>query len=236
LTSAYAKFNDYFRLNFDNQSLPDHILPNEKNFAIVVGSMFAVSFLFDQSIRNYVQKEFYGGSNLFTEFLYKVGDRNYVFYGTMALYSANVILQNSYYNETLMLSLMSLAVTQGITEAFKQSFRRTRPRHSPDNAFDFGISGDSFFSGHSSGAWAYFTVFAGRFPQIRWVAYGLAACVSLSRIYEDAHWTSDILLGALVGYCVGRFMLRTSVRYADRINIIPYVDMGKKYVLVQYRF
>lgn len=246
-----AKINNHFQRkiykNYYNYSLVNNktqaninflnkIETEEIIFGTVLTSLFISSFFIDQSVRNYVQREVYGGSNTFSKILYNAGDKEYFFIGILALYSSNIILQNRYYHDSLILSLQSLLMTQGITELSKKTFKRARPRKSPDDAFDFGIKGESFFSGHSSGAWSYLTVIAGRHPEVKWLAYSFAACVSLSRIYEDAHWTSDVILGALVGYSIGRLTLRFDSKYARRINILPYINQDEKNIMLQFRF
>ena len=80
------------------------------------------------------------------------------------------------------------------------------------------------------------TIFADRYPLVRWPAYIYAGCMSLSRIYEDAHWTSDVLLGALVGYTVARMTLRTDNRFLANITILPYLTKDERGLKFQYRF
>jgi len=205
------------------------------NYAIASSILF-LSFLSDLYIRDFVQSKVYSGDSFITDFLYGVGSRESFFYKALVLYSADNILQDSYLHDTLILSLHSMLVTQGITEGFKKTFKRARPRNSPNDSFDFWVKGESFFSGHSSGTWAYVAVFADRYPSTKWLLYSVASSVSLSRIYEDAHWTSDVLLGAFVGYSIGKMTLKMNLRYADKINVLPYIDLGEKYVLVQWRF
>jgi len=218
------------------QPFDSHMDTEQKAFTIVLSSLFLTSFFFDQTIRNYVQDELYGGSNVFSDLLLKVGEKEYVYYGMLAVYSANTLIQDSYLHDTSILSLQSLAATQGVTEAFKKTFKRARPRHSPDDPFDFWRKGQSFFSGHSSGAWAFSTVIANRHPEVKLLAYSFAGCVSLSRIYEDAHWASDVLLGALVGYSIGKYTAFLENKYTSKINVLPYVDGDTRYVMIQYRF
>ena len=208
----------------------------EKIFCIVFGSIFATSFLYDQAVRDFTQEYIYQGSNFFTEILYSAGDKDDVFWLGLTAFSVNSIMQDPYLHESLLLSAQSLLLTQGVTELFKKSFGRARPRQSPDSAFNFWGKSDSFFSGHSSGVWAYSTVIADRYPKTKWLAYGFASAVSLSRIYEDAHWTSDVMLGALVGYSFGRLTSRTSIPNAERINVLPYVDIEGQFILFQFAF
>jgi len=209
---------------------------SETTFIIVTGSLAMTSFLFDRTIRDFTQNEIYKGKNLFTEMMYNIGDVDYVFFGALTVYSVNTALQDPYLHDTLILAIQSMAVAEAITVGAKEIFKRARPRNSPDDPFDFGRKGESFFSGHSSGAWSYATVVAGRFPEIRWVAYGLAGCVSVSRVYEDAHWTSDVLMGAMVGYAVGKLTLKFSPKYTQQVNILPFVDSEWRGVLVQVGF
>jgi len=203
---------------------------------LMMGSGAVTSFFFDQQLRNYTQNKIYSGSNVMSNVLYQVGDQKSVYRAVLILYSWNTIKQDSYLHETLFLSLESLVITQFITELAKKTAKRARPRHSPDDPFNFGKKGASFFSGHSSGVWAYLTVIGSRYEEYQWVLSSFAGGVSLSRVYEDAHWTSDVLFGALVGYAVGRYTAKSNFRYADRLNIIPYLNLDEEWVLVQYRF
>lgn len=107
----------------------------------------------------------------------------------------------------------SLIYTGIITQAIKYTAHRHRPYESPNNARVWdGISlkGDhhSFVSGHSSTAFSLATSIASEYhnkPIIKWTAYGLASCVAISRVYDNKHWSSDVIAGAALGYAVSRF-------------------------------
>lgn len=80
---------------------------------------------------------------------------------------------------------------------------------------------DSFFSGHTVSAWGLATVIAQNYRHRSWVppvCYGLATLVGLSRLTEDTHWLSDVFLGAVVGYAVGRMVVRNQKR---RFQVVP---------------
>ena len=47
-----------------------------------------------------------------------------------------------------------------------------------------------------------------RTPWVSALAYGGAAAVAWSRVYEDKHWTSDVAAGALIGILAGRGTVR----------------------------
>jgi membrane-associated phospholipid phosphatase len=62
----------------------------------------------------------------------------------------------------------------------------------------------SFPSGHTLVAFAIGTVWADERPSERYVAYGLASAVGLSRIVKHAHWPSDVFWGAVIGITQAR--------------------------------
>jgi membrane-associated phospholipid phosphatase len=54
------------------------------------------------------------------------------------------------------------------------------------------------------------TVFAERYRSHRWapwVAYGLAGLIGFSRVSGQAHFPSDVFLGAALGYSVSHFVV-----------------------------
>jgi membrane-associated phospholipid phosphatase len=85
---------------------------------------------------------------------------------------------------------------------------------------------DSFFSGHTVSAWGLATVIAENYRDHGWIpplCYGLATLTGLSRVTEDAHWLSDVFLGAVLGYAIGRMVVRNQNR---RLQIAPALANG----------
>jgi len=73
----------------------------------------------------------------------------------------------------------------------------------------FGNSG-SFPSGHAIAAFSVASVFACRYRRRRWVpwvAYGGATVIALSRIPVQAHFPSDVFVGATLGYVIGHYVV-----------------------------
>jgi membrane-associated phospholipid phosphatase len=62
-------------------------------------------------------------------------------------------------------------------------------------------------SGHTATAFAIATVFAEQYKQTPWVAivsYTAATAVGASRVVLHKHWSSDVLVGALLGFACGK--------------------------------
>ena len=72
------------------------------------------------------------------------------------------------------------------------------------------LKGSGFPSGHSAGAFSVATVVAGRYKNHKWVPpvmYAMATAISLSRISTNAHFTSDVFLGAALGHTVAKYQV-----------------------------
>jgi membrane-associated phospholipid phosphatase len=93
--------------------------------------------------------------------------------------------------------------------------------HGPFSKSGTDVSGNkinsSFPSGHTTVVFAAATVFAKEYKNTPWVpivSYSAASLVGLSRITENKHWTTDVVVGATLGYLCGRQVVNNYHRYA----------------------
>ena len=105
-------------------------------------------------------------------------------------------------------AIASVLASGIITPTLKFVIGRERPSESPSSTsfHPFSGSDNSFPSGHATQAFAVASVISAHSDQV-WVsvtAYTIAGLVGFSRIYHNAHWTSDVTAGALIGTFVGR--------------------------------
>lgn len=94
-----------------------------------------------------------------------------------------------------------------ITEGLKFLTGRMRPRDAggdPNNFEGPGSGYASFPSGHVSNAFAVATVFAHKNPKKKWLYYTLAAGVAYARMQKQAHFGSDVFVGAAIGAYAGK--------------------------------
>jgi membrane-associated phospholipid phosphatase len=80
---------------------------------------------------------------------------------------------------------------------------------------------DSFPSGHAITAFSLATVLAMQYRGTVWVpivSYSVAAGVGLSRLTENRHWLSDILVGGILGHFIGRLVVRN---HRERYHLMP---------------
>jgi membrane-associated phospholipid phosphatase len=131
-----------------------------------------------------------------------------------------VVRRDSKMWKTALLAGEAVADSQLLTILMKDAGRRLFPASvPPPQGFSntwFKTKGDwlrgsgSFPSGHGIAAFSIATVIARRYGKHRWVryaAYGGAALVAFSRLPLGAHYGSDTVIGAALGYGIGRFVV-----------------------------
>ena len=95
----------------------------------------------------------------------------------------------------------------------------------------------SFPSGHTTVAFAAATVFAKEYKNsvvVPILAYSAATMIGLSRLTENKHWASDVLVGAALGYLEGRQVVNNYHRYAKLKD--PNQKKNSLSFNVQYQF
>ncbi len=191
---------------------------------IFVLCVMATTLAMDQAIRDLVQERIYAGENFAIRFLNDAGNRKYFLPVFAGAYGISIVTKDRYFHDTMLLSFQSLVVSLGFSELLKNTVSRSRPYDSPDDPFRREKGHEAFVSGHAVGMWSVMTVLAGRYPKLRHGAYGFATAVSLARVYRDAHWTSDIVMGSLIGYGIGSLTLKLAYSPENNLTITPFTD------------
>jgi hypothetical protein len=157
-----------------------------------------------------------------------------------SFYLGGVLLKDDRAKDTARLGLKSLLHVIVVSQALKRLFRRQRPNveNGVDRWFNRGGGKDNraFPSGHTIQAWSTATVIAGMYkdkPAVPIICYSLATLAGLSRMTENKHWVSDVLVGAVLGYSIGRFVLR---KQNNRLTVTPVIDSQKVGLILLYDF
>jgi membrane-associated phospholipid phosphatase len=111
-----------------------------------------------------------------------------------------------------------------VVQVLKHLFGRQRPHYEDGKDAWHGPSGivkrytegplsryNAFPSGHTIVVWGTAAVISEKYKDhtlVPIVCYSLATLVGLSRITESRHWLSDVFMGAVLGYTIGKYVTR----------------------------
>ena len=228
----------------------DSIGNSKKNswlkFAIAIGYCGA-TYLCYKLLDTKIQKISQGNKNGFQTFISNsvtglgLGEFHAIAWGsTTAIAFAT---KNKRLQQTVIIWAGSLLINSVLTDQLKISFQRHRPNSGdPYNSFDWRKGPKlhtSFPSAHTSNAFTTATVFATQYKTKKWVppvAYTLASLVGLSRIYDNAHWTSDVLAGAAIGFLSAKVMNTFYKMAKKKLVFLPQVSASCASINLVYQF
>ena len=142
---------------------------------------------------------------------------------TGAAYIWGHITHDERMRETGVLATEAMLNALGVDYAFKGITGRLRPLPSNyQNIFFHG--GDSFPASHAAVTWAFASIVAHEYPNpvAEFGAYGLALGTSLARAASEQHFLSDVFVGSLMGYQIGRqiYKQRHNKNLDDDLKIV----------------
>jgi membrane-associated phospholipid phosphatase len=166
---------------------------------------------------------------------------SYAAFGVLgAFYAGGLLGHDAKAQETALDGLIASGIAAGIiTPVLKEAVGRSRPS-AHKGVYDFHpFSGSaSFPSGEATEAFAVGSVIATEYHSV-WVdvlAYGTATMVGFARMREDAHWASDVVMGALIGTAVGRTVVHVNHRLRARMTVAPLIAPGARGLTIQTAF
>lgn len=118
--------------------------------------------------------------------------------------------------------------TSIITLLLKYGLGRERPRENGDpfSFHPFSFNSDNFLSlnsGHTALAFSLSTVLAKNTENnyLKAIFYFPAIMTAFSRVYQNHHWTSDVILGGIIGFSMAEFVtkLHKSKSALDKTNL-----------------
>lgn len=117
-----------------------------------------------------------------------------------------------------------------ITGILKYSLGRWRPykKNGPATYSPLRLGSNDYLSlpsGHSALAFSLATVLSSHTDNnwLKALFYAPAILTTASRVYHHQHWTSDVFLGASIGYIVGKFV---TGRHKKDDGVLPQIGVG----------
>jgi len=151
-----------------------------------------------------------------------------------ALYITGVVSKNRNLEHASLMAAKSLLISTALYTTAKIFIRRQRPT-TTDNPFSYSapFNSDSRYTSFPSGhtltvttvATAFAEIYGKDYPWVPWAAYGLATLTGVTRLYQNRHWSSDIWIGASLGWFVTRTVIRSQRRHSKKgtysLQVVP---------------
>ncbi len=173
-----------------------------------------ITFLVDDNIRNNFKNNHTRLLDNIADAGYNYGNAAYAIAFSGAVYLGGKIFREEKYSTTGRMLLESLLYAGITTTVLKTIIGRSRP-YTEDgpfrfNGFQLKTETTSLPSGHVTVAFAVSSVLAERIDNVfaSVFLYSLAGSTVFQRIYDDKHWASDTILAAVIGYTIGKAVVK----------------------------
>ena len=199
-----------------------------------IATATTLAFVYDDEIFNYIDKTFTNSqSNTISQYSDIYGEELFILPSIALTYGIGAIAKDTRLKNMSLATLQSFIFAEVASAGIKVLTCRERPDANSQQPTANSQSwlgpfatfeSTSFVSGHSTRAFALATTVAGFYPEKKWigiVSYSLATMTSVGRVISKEHWTSDVIVGAALGYFIGRGV----VKFNEKIGNINQVKI-----------
>jgi membrane-associated phospholipid phosphatase len=204
-----------------------------KNYGLIgtlaVGGAVGLTYVFDTDIRNKVQ----GIKSKTLDNATDVGNiigNPFVHLGVAGVvYGGGILAGSPKWRETGEMLGEAAILADATGFILKEAIGRARPFVNGDKGsfrpFQFKTDYDSMPSLHTASSFAMASVMASTSESLLTKAlyYSVATFVGFSRMYQDKHWASDVVLGAAIGELCGRVVTNYHASHG-KIALAPMVS------------
>lgn len=231
LSKSYLK--SYWNSGLTVLSQPIHY--DWKDWTVFGGVAVAttLSFVYDDEIYNFIDKTFSDSqSNTISQYTDVFGEELFIVPSIALTYAISAINKDCRLRNVSLAALQSFIYAEVASAGIKVLTCRTRPievngQQSTINSHNWEgpfatFESTSFASGHSMRAFALASTVAGFYPDKTWVgivSYSLATATSVGRVISKEHWTSDVIVGAALGYFIGRGVVKFNEKIGNITNV-----------------
>jgi membrane-associated phospholipid phosphatase len=170
--------------------------------------------------------------------LERLGSGLYALPAMGLLYGVGAITKNDKARYTALKGIEAFVLANVFSTLMKQLTQRHRPYNdNPPNPniwegpFHLTMN-TSFPSGHSTNIFSIATVVATAYKKTIWVpivCYTLAGLTAASRVYQNDHWFSDVFVGSVLGFAIGKTIMNNHFK---KLKVLPVSHVGSGVMLV----
>jgi membrane-associated phospholipid phosphatase len=177
--------------------------------AAIAGLLFGAALMGDRGFREEAQEYRGNTTNSVAKAANTLGEWRYVVPALAGGYLAGELAGSRDLKRVMLHAGAAAALATGISSGLKYTIGRTRPPVAGDPIHFRPFSGsNSFPSGHTAVAFAIATSIADETDD-SWsdvALYGAATLTAMARVNDDRHWTSDVLIGGLIGHLSAKWV------------------------------
>lgn len=199
---------------------PFHWEESQWNAAVGVGLTAAIAFGFDAEINRGLRAHPSASQDFLSHNVFEPWGRG-VYAGLLVggLYSSAWLGENKRHLQFANQLVEGYLLAAGAAQLLKVTFNRSRPSEDQGPyAFYQGTVFNTAFrsmpSGHTAVAFAFARIIHHN-TSSRWISYSahaLALGTAWSRMYDNRHWASDVLVGAALGWWIGEVVAGKQVQ------------------------
>jgi membrane-associated phospholipid phosphatase len=200
-----------------------------------VAAATTLAFVYDDEVYSLVDKSLnHSRSENISKYTDVFGEEYFILPSVALTYAFCSISDNCRLKNLSLAALQSFVYAEVVSAGLKVLTCRLRPsefnsqRPTANSQTWLGpfksFESTSFPSGHAMRSFALATTVAGFYPDKKWigiVSYSLAMMTSVGRVISKEHWTSDVIVGAALGYFIGRGV----VKFNEKIGNISSVEI-----------
>lgn len=200
-------------------------------------------FLVDEDLQKFFHDNRNNSSDKLADFVRPYGDKlpNFLLGG---IYLKGLVFKDQKAKDTAYLGFKSILFTQAIDISLKYITGRERPSGNKGAYFfkmlDFspGQNSLSFPSGHAATAFAFSSVITHQYPKwwVKILVYSAASSVAWSRLNDNVHFTSDVLVGSAIGWYVGTTLTKFHQKKKSNITFGFEMSNGTPQLQLQLKF
>jgi len=165
--------------------------------------------IIDKKILIWIHK--YSSNSIFDSLMpFITNENNWIFFITLLIFFL-AFRSGKKGKIALVILILSLSATDMIcAQILKPYFERLRPSHLNLEGLNLLISKGgkwSLPSNHAANIFSFAVILSYFYNRYKYPLFGIAFLISFSRVYVGVHYFGDILLGAIVGYCISWILL-----------------------------
>jgi len=182
---------------------------SKKNIIIYLSWIFLIliSLFFDKSVTDFFSGLQHGALTTFFEIISFFGN-----FFIVLIFSTILFFYDKKKREWIVPLWATFFITFAVVFLLKIIIGRERPSYEVLYPL-FNIASASFPSLHTAAAFSIMCLLDREFPKFVFVWTLFAILVAVSRIYLNAHYLSDVIAGALLGFVIGHAVIYLEEKY-----------------------